>query len=59
MSKNKRKISWWFDRPLNSERVRIIISNPIDSKKLGDCIRDSRKGINKVFKVTKETLKRL
>lgn len=46
---NKRKSTFWSDIPLTSKRVNVILSNPLDSKKLSDCIRSSRSGLNKPF----------
>jgi hypothetical protein len=49
---NKRKCTWWSTNlPLTSERVRLILSNPVDSKKLAAAIRASRKGIKSAFKL--------
>ena len=56
--KDKRKIEWWklsTDLPLTSERVKIILSNPEDSKKLVDAIRNYRKTGKGSFSISQET----
>jgi membrane-associated HD superfamily phosphohydrolase len=51
---NKRNTSFWSaNMPLVSKRVNLILSNPIDSKKLAQCIRSKRIGIDKPFKISK------
>jgi hypothetical protein len=56
-SMNKRKCSYWSgDIPLTSKRVNGILSNPLDSKKLSDCIRSSRSGLNKPFFITSKNV---
>lgn len=51
---NKRNTSFWSaNLPLVSKRVNLILSNPIDSKKLDQCIRSKRIGIDKPFKISK------
>lgn len=51
---NKRNTNFWSaNMPLVSKRVNLILSNPIDSKKLAQCIRSKRIGIDKPFKISK------
>jgi hypothetical protein len=51
---NKRNTNFWSaNMPLVSKRVNLILSNPTDSKKLAQCIRSKRIGIDKPFKISK------
>lgn len=47
------------DSPLMSERVRIILSHPEDSKKLADAVRNLRNGNEVTFTLSEETIERL
>ena len=57
---DKRNLTFWkSDSPLTSKRVRIILSNPKDSKELVKAVRTLRHEGKASFKLSEETEKKI
>lgn len=55
--KSKRNVSFWnSEYPLVSERVRVILNHPQDSKELAASVRRLRRGEDASFTLSSETL---